>query len=488
MVNDPGIFQLGLVAILTDYTVEGNGITGDGLGSHAVVTGGTVSGPGAVDHDGAGTVGDVHITVGAVVNLGDDTGDIVLAGSVRIVGFLLSDSNCFGNAQVRIGSRIGRFVGRRVVDQTGQHTAGTELNGAIIVGKHTINGNHVIDVQLFSTVTLQSVALDGIAVAVHSDRDVAIGITVGIINGSDRAGQGACVRQRLAGGQCIGGLQNLHGIFGSNGNFSAAAFHSFQDTALGKLDFTVVVGQRTGNCNCVTHSQLIGTVTLQTVALDGHILSAGDLDGNRDILIGGIIHGVDCENDTCQRMGALEGLAGLEGIGSLDDFHGFFINSGRDHMIPADAQLTTVLAGDDSCQNIGCRLRALFGNLFVNVNRVGVVFILNYRNDIFPYVHGPGDIITGGADADGAQTGIVHGCLFRSLFIECPQILDGLLQLQVGLDFFLSRFCRNALFRFLGLDRSFLGASAKQAQAHSQYQEQCKNFLHNIRPFQISGL
>ena len=432
--QDPGVLHLGIAAEAADMTVQSDGIANSRLGNQLIETGVAVLGPGTVDHQLAGAVGDVHITVGGVFDRNDLTGDVVLTIGVSIVILATANGNSVGNGQLGAGSGIGNCCGRLVVNTADQHTACAELDGAVVVGDLTGNGDLVIDVQLVNAVTLHTVALDGIAVGVHGNGDVTVFTAITFIHKGNGAGQSAVIGQGVAGSQSISLLQNIQGILGSYRSCAAAAFHGLQDTAGSELDLAIVVHKATGNGNSIANSQLVCAVALQTIAHNGHILCAGNFDGDSDVLVRGIIGSLDGLDHTDHGVGAFQGLTGSQSICLLDDVDGFLIDGSRNDVVPADAQLTAVQAGDGSGQHISSGLSAFLEGFLVDVDGVGTIVILDDLQDILRHINRPDDIVGGDADANSTQTGIVHGGLLCSILIECAQILNCLLQLQIRLS------------------------------------------------------
>ena len=84
--HDPTVLDLRSALVLTNNTKDNYVVTCNGSAFHSVVTSRTVCAVGAVDgEDVAELVGDLHVTVFGVVNLGDDTCNEILAFGVGIV-------------------------------------------------------------------------------------------------------------------------------------------------------------------------------------------------------------------------------------------------------------------------------------------------------------------------------------------------------------------------------------------------------------------
>ena len=477
--DDPGVLHLGVAAVTADLTIHGDGIANSRLGRQVAKTGIAILGVAAVDHQLAGAVGNVQITVVVIFNGNDRTGDVVITLGVGVVILAQTQVISLCHGQSGAGSGIGLLYGRFVVHAADQHTASSELDGAVVVGDHTGNGDLVIDVQLIGAVALDAVALDGVTVGLHSDGDVAVVRAVGLIHEGDHTGQGTVVGQGLAGSQRVSLLQNIQRILGSHGSCAAAALNSFQDTTCSELDLTVVVHKATGDGDGVTHSQLVSAVALQTIANNGHILYTGHFDGDGDVHIGGIVRRLDGLDHTGNGVGAFQSFTGSQLVGLLNSLDSIFVDSSGDDVIPADAQLTAVLTGDGSGQHVGSGLSGVLVSLFVDVDGVGAIFILDDLQDFFCHIHRPDDIVAGQADADSAQTGIVHRGLFSSILVEGTQVLDSLLQLQVGLSV-LGRCYRSRLSGGVG---GLISATGKQAKHHSHCQKHRENSLHDKRPF-----
>ena len=111
--HDPTILNLRSAVVLTNDTHNNNVVTCNGLNFHSVVTVYAVCAVGAVNgEDVAELVGDLHVTVGGVVNLGNDTCNEVLAFGVNIVIHGESHVNDFLDG----GSGFGELNGKGLVN------------------------------------------------------------------------------------------------------------------------------------------------------------------------------------------------------------------------------------------------------------------------------------------------------------------------------------------------------------------------------------
>lgn len=135
MSNNPTVFKLRNAVVLTNDTVNGNGVTCNGFNIQLVITGCTVCIPSTVNgEDLAGLVGDLHITVGRIVNLGNNTGYVVLAlgESIVLLGRTKIDTFFYGESRIscwftgNFGSAVGSS--KFVTDGVGPFSLATEVN------------------------------------------------------------------------------------------------------------------------------------------------------------------------------------------------------------------------------------------------------------------------------------------------------------------------------------------------------------------------
>jgi len=94
-IGHPTILHLRSVVVLTDDTINGNFVADSGLGCHCIVASFTVCTVSAVNSKGiTGFIGDIHITILGVINIGDDTGYIVFVLGVLIRSIQFAQSIC----------------------------------------------------------------------------------------------------------------------------------------------------------------------------------------------------------------------------------------------------------------------------------------------------------------------------------------------------------------------------------------------------------
>ena len=266
-----------------------------------IVDDGTGNGDGIADLDLADTValhvealdpsagdlhgnGDVIVLRGVLLVDGED-----LAGQSSHVGQLLVGAQLLGILQDLVLIVGGLLCHTAAGDTLQQLAAGIELDGALIVLDQTGNGDHVVDSNVLSLSALQAVAEDGVlGVAFHlnDDGNVVVSGVEGLIDLGNGTGQLHGVAQGLAVLQLVGSLQDLAHIGQSlNG---IALLHCIQDATGVELDLAFIVLQGAGDGDEIAHLQFICALALQAVALDGHILSALNCDGNSDVLILGV--------------------------------------------------------------------------------------------------------------------------------------------------------------------------------------------------------
>ena len=110
MFGDPTVLDLSGAVVLTNDTVNGDGVTCNRLGAHNIVTVRTVCAVSAVDgKDVAIAIGNLHITPGSVVNLNDNAGYIVLTCGVVVVLLGRTKGDCLFDCEGRIGGGLFNF-------------------------------------------------------------------------------------------------------------------------------------------------------------------------------------------------------------------------------------------------------------------------------------------------------------------------------------------------------------------------------------------
>ena len=388
--------ELQLALVVLNDTLDGDGVAHSdllyALTLHAVADDGTGI---AVDLDDHGDVV-VFLIVGGV-DLDDLTGQscvvvqVLTGAELRSIGHDLS------------GIGGGLFCLTAAADAIQQHTAGIELDLALVILDDTLNGNDIVHCDLIAAGTLQTVAGDGLLLStLHHEYDGNVAV-LGIVGGldlSDLTGQSRGVRQDLAVLQRIGLLNDLQRILGSF--HSVTLLVAFQDAAGIKLDGAVVVLDGAGNGDDVAKVDDIHALALQTVALNGILLVALHDDGDGDVLEIGVVHLVDGNDLTGQSDLVGQALAGLQSISLLQ--HLAHINGLGLDVVPAISNGITALIGDRSGQCVGSVLLTLL----VNVDDDSLTLAGSDLDRV--QVHGPGDLKGLAAHADHGITLIIPGC------------------------------------------------------------------------------
>ena len=366
-----------------------------------------------LDGDGnvivVGIVGVVHLRDGAL----DPCLIAELVAAIQILG-ILPDL-----------SQIGDDGGRCLVLHRDQLTAGSKLDGAVVVGDVAFNGDDVVDIDGGGQLALDAVAHDRLAAAaVHldGDGDILVLIGIGLLHGGDLAGQRCQIGQSLTLTQRVSFVHDLLRILGTYGYFAIALDDFDQLTAGIELDGAVVILDDAVNSDGIAHQQGIGTLALQTVAHNGLVRHVTYLNGNGDVLEGGIIGGVDGGDDTLQSNFLIHGLAGLQLVRRIDDLA--VVHRQGDHMIPRSAGAVACSIGNGSGEHIG----SLFRNILVHIDGDHVAFTGYDLYQILSNIHRPNDLIPFRTYHNRGNAGKISGCLQRSLLINGADILDGVLQ------------------------------------------------------------
>ena len=153
--NDPAVLYLRSAAVLTNDTVNGNGVTYNRLLGKSVVTGSAVSRVSAVNgEDVALSVSDLHVTVLGVVNLGDNTGNKVLVLGVGVVLLGLTESDRIlngGSGSDRLYPSVLELNGVIVLTDYGENNdvvANYGLGGHCVVSGCAVSAVKTVDVNL----------------------------------------------------------------------------------------------------------------------------------------------------------------------------------------------------------------------------------------------------------------------------------------------------------------------------------------------------
>ena len=227
-----------------------------------------------------------------------------------------------------IQSVSGLFLQRTVVHITGtlgpaDHLAlGAKLQLTVVVLDDTGDSDGIGLADLIDAVADHTVALDLLAAHQDGDGDVAVAGIVGRIHAVDLAGQSCDVGQLLTGVQLAGIGQDLVLVRGGAFSHAAAADAVDHLTACVELDGALVVLDNAGDSNQVLDGDLAHINALHTVAQDGVLGIAFDLNDNGDVAVVGIVGAVDLDNSTGQSSGVGQLGVFLQGVCSLQDLAG----------------------------------------------------------------------------------------------------------------------------------------------------------------------
>ena len=419
--NQGGIVELdGAVASIANVVLN-VALNGDDIADIQVLNAGALH---AVCKDGLVlTAFDDHLdsdvaVVGIVssLNLGDLTGQGSLVLQ-RLVG-----AQCVSLVNDLLG--IGGSLRSSIVLPGQQLAASSKLDGAVAlvaneVGDVALDGDNVIDADLVYAIALQTIGDDGLILAAfHYDlnADVAVELVIGGLDSSDSTGQGSLVGQSLVCTQCISLVHDLLHIVGS---FHALAGGNCNQHAAGvELDGAVVVLQSTGNGDDVADSQLFSALALQAVALDGHILSALDLDDDGDVLVLVAPGGLDLSDLASQSRLIGQALAGGQSISGLHD--GDHVHSLGQSVLPGVGHAVAFCVGDGSSQHIG----GILFTVLVDVDGDSAVIVDNDLDQILADIYGPDHGVGHAANADDTEALVVYGRIAAVILIEGLQVVD----------------------------------------------------------------
>ena len=296
----------------------------------------------------------------------------------------------------------------------------SELNAALVVGDKAGNGDGIANAKsfIFYAFALQAVAQKGstgIAANNNSDGDVTkLGIVV-VVNFGDLTGQGSFIGSGLVFAQSISVLQDLLGV-GRSLHLAAGLFDLQQGTAFTKLEAALVVYKVALNGDGVTNQQGVCAITLNAVAHQGIFFEAFDFDGNRNVLVAGVVGGVDHSDLTGQGSFILGGATIGKSICFLQDgfdIGGSISNFTGNNSIQSTASLELDLAlvvGDGTGNGDGiANLQSFSAFALQTVSLDGLAF---YADDIHSnsdvlvaFVVGSVDL----ADHTGQGDFTVHG-------------------------------------------------------------------------------
>ena len=365
-------------------------------------------------------------------------------------------------------------LGAGLLGYGAQLAAGIELDGTGIVLDLTGDGDDIVDIQSIGFLALQAVAQDLVAggtVHIHHNGNVLVlGAVCGVDTG-DNTGQSGFVRQGHARLQIVSGLHDLQRIGGSLNDNAVALNDSHQLAAGIKFNGTVVVLQIAVNGDGVANHQILGTVALQAVALDGLVFPVLDDDGNGDVLVliaPCAVHGDDLAH---QGIHAIHGGALIQGVSLIDDIlHAFKVHTGQD-IVPAGGLGVAVAIGAGSSQNIG----SILCTFFVHIDGDSAVVIDNDLQQIFTDIGGPDHFVGDTGDTDNAEALEVTGSVGTVIPIDRIQISDNIRRVILAGNAFSGNF--GDLGGLSGI--SCLTTAGQQAQHHGSKQDPGNNLFHS---------
>jgi len=107
--HEPSVLDLRAI-IVSNNTVKGNGVSCNGLNTHSIVTSRTVCTVSTVNENGVSVfILNVHITVGGVLDLLNDTTYVVFVSCSGIVLLRVTNGNCLFNCDSGIGGGLCGF-------------------------------------------------------------------------------------------------------------------------------------------------------------------------------------------------------------------------------------------------------------------------------------------------------------------------------------------------------------------------------------------
>ena len=390
----------------------------------------------------------------AIVIGGLDLGN--LAGQSCLVGqgFIFGQSKSFLDNLLGIGGSFHFGAGLFNLNQCA--TSGV-LNGAVVIGDVTLNGDGIADQEGICAFALNAVAQDGIlgvAFNFHGDGYVLVAGIIGSVDLGNLTGQSCLICGRFASGQAVGILQDLLDLFGSVNSF--AGDYAVQGTTCTELDLTLIVGQSAGNGNGVADLQAFSAFALQAVTLNGLAINADNIDGYGDVLVAIVIGGRDTADHTGQGDLVVHGSALLQSIGFINNSTEVQVHLGND-VLPAEGNdLVAILDGGG--QGVG----NFFCGGFVYIDGHAAISVLDHLDVLFSYVNRPYNFVGLAVHRNSANAGKVPRGLLCGLSVE-------------GLDIF--QRCLN-ISRRTGRTAGFLlhagGQAGAKAQAECQNQDKCE--------------
>ena len=318
--ENPAVLDLGSAVVVTYRTHNGDNVTGNRLGGHVLIGSRAVRAIGTVDgQDVALRIGDFHVAVCSIINLSDCTGNLILLFGVNVMLSGKGQINSFLYSQLFDGilNCVFPFV---------QGTALSKLHFALVVGDLAGDGNGIANakVYIFHAGACQTIDLNGLighAGNHDGNGDVAEGGAIGSVDLGDLTGQSCLVGQGLVFLQLVSFLHDLLGIGGSL-HFGAGLFNLQQRTAFAELDAALIVYDVTLHGDGVTDQEGICAFALNAVAQQLFAFVAFNRDGYGNVLVAGIVGGVDLGDLTGQGSLILGRTAVCQLKGFLHDgFH-----------------------------------------------------------------------------------------------------------------------------------------------------------------------
>ena len=352
---------------------------------------------------------------------------------------------------------------------------------ATVVLQGAGDGDDVIQPDLIHIFALHTVAgniVPGLA-GLDDDGDVVVLCAVLRFDADDTAGQGDLIGQALASLQRKGSFQDLLRI---SGNFKRVftLFDANQQATCVKFNGALVVLDVAGDGDDIAGQQVLAAVALQAVAHNGLVFTAGDLDGNGDVLVVSAVGGINSNDLTLQGNFVRQRLAVFQCVSSVDDLKAAAAHGNGQHMLPGQGSGSAVGTGNGSGQSVGNLNLAVF----VDIDGDHAVGTLHDLDSGFVAVNGVNDFVSVQADTNGTQTLKVRGSLVAVTdgLVICLQVSDGIFQIVI---------CHNSLLSGGSGSRSVGGISSgsgrgstvatagQQRQHHNCQQNPRNDSLHS---------
>ena len=410
--DDGSVLHLGAVKV-ADHAKQNNRIAFVGLAGHSIVAVAALV-EGAVDVQGVAlAVGNGEVAVHIADNRLDNTGNLVLLVGGGVVLHAVAHCISFLDSQLFNGILDGVFP-------LVQSTALGIFYFALVVGDVTGNGDGIANAKIviLNALACQTEALDGlVGHAFHNDGngDVAKGGVIGFVDLSDLTGQSCLVGQSLVFLQRISFLHDLLGIGGCF-HFGAGLFHLQQRAAFAELHAAFIVYDVALDGDGITDQQGVCAFALNAVAQDGLVSIALNLHSNGNVLVSGVVGGIDLGDLTGQGCLILGRTANFQLEGFLHDgchVGGSFHLAGRSHRQQSTASLEldlTLVVGQNTGNGDGVAgLQSLSAFALQTVALDGLTLNADH-------IHGDGDVLIAVvigsvnlADHTGQGDFLVHG-------------------------------------------------------------------------------